>query len=64
MNGAGRCEPRASRQQGQRHPGSGLPVIFESARIASRLLLEDLKIKAPARPMRASRPRPALAELT
>lgn len=27
---------------GGTHPGSGLPVIFESARIASRLLLEDL----------------------
>ena len=26
---------------GGTHPGSGLPVIFESARIASRLLLED-----------------------
>jgi phytoene desaturase len=28
---------------GGTHPGSGLPVIFESARISSRLLLEDLK---------------------
>jgi phytoene desaturase len=27
---------------GGTHPGSGLPVIFESARIASRLLAEDL----------------------
>lgn len=27
------------------HPGSGLPVIFESARITSRLLLEDLEIE-------------------
>jgi phytoene desaturase len=27
---------------GGTHPGSGLPVIFESARISSRLLLEDL----------------------
>jgi phytoene desaturase len=26
---------------GGTHPGSGLPVIFESARISSRLLLED-----------------------
>jgi phytoene desaturase len=26
---------------GGTHPGSGLPVIFESARITSRLLLED-----------------------
>jgi phytoene desaturase len=29
---------------GGTHPGSGLPVIFESARITSRLLLEDLGI--------------------
>lgn len=29
---------------GSTHPGSGLPVIFESARISSRLLLEDLGI--------------------
>ncbi|MCS7089909.1 MAG: phytoene desaturase family protein [Verrucomicrobiota bacterium] len=27
---------------GGTHPGSGLPVIFESARITSRLILEDL----------------------
>ncbi len=32
---------------GGTHPGSGLPVIFESARITSRLLLEDLRM-APA----------------
>jgi phytoene desaturase len=30
---------------GGTHPGSGLPVIFESARITARLLLEDLKIE-------------------
>ena len=29
---------------GGTHPGSGLPVIFESARISSRLLLQDLQI--------------------
>jgi phytoene desaturase len=29
---------------GGTHPGSGLPVIFESARITSRLLLEDLEL--------------------
>jgi phytoene desaturase len=29
---------------GGTHPGSGLPVIFESARISSRLLLEDLDL--------------------
>jgi phytoene desaturase len=27
---------------GGTHPGSGLPVIFEGARITTRLLLEDL----------------------
>ena len=27
---------------GGTHPGSGLPVIFESARISSKLLLDDL----------------------
>lgn len=30
---------------GGTHPGSGLPVIFESARISSRLLLEDLRLE-------------------
>jgi phytoene desaturase len=30
---------------GGTHPGSGLPVIFESARITSRLLLQDMKIE-------------------
>lgn len=30
---------------GGTHPGSGLPVIFESARITSRLLLEDLHVE-------------------
>ena len=29
---------------GGTHPGSGLPVIFESARISARLLLDDLRI--------------------
>jgi len=32
---------------GSTHPGSGLPVIFESARISSRLLLHDLGQCAP-----------------
>jgi phytoene desaturase len=32
---------------GGTHPGSGLPVIFESAKISSRLLLEDLSLPAP-----------------
>jgi phytoene desaturase len=31
---------------GGTHPGSGLPVIFQSAKISSRLLLEDLGIEA------------------
>jgi phytoene desaturase len=31
---------------GGTHPGSGLPVIFESARISSRLLLEDFGMPA------------------
>lgn len=31
---------------GGTHPGSGLPVIYESARISSRLLLQDLGMKA------------------
>lgn len=31
---------------GGTHPGSGLPVIFESARISSKLLLEDLGVTA------------------
>jgi phytoene desaturase len=30
------------------HPGSGLPVIFESARISSRLVLEDLGMPVPS----------------
>ena len=29
---------------GGTHPGSGLPVIYESSRISSRLLLEDLNM--------------------
>lgn len=32
---------------GSTHPGSGLPVIFESARISSRLLLNDLGLPLP-----------------
>jgi phytoene desaturase len=36
---------------GGTHPGSGLPVIFESARISSRLLLEELGMSStPAGP--------------
>jgi phytoene desaturase len=33
---------------GGTHPGSGLPVIFESARISSRLLVEDLGLHSAA----------------
>jgi phytoene desaturase len=29
---------------GGTHPGSGLPVIYESARISSRLVAKDLKL--------------------
>lgn len=35
---------------GGTHPGSGLPVIFESARITTRLLCEDLGIQPPSPP--------------
>jgi phytoene desaturase len=31
---------------GGTHPGSGLPVIFESAKISSRLLLDDLGVRS------------------
>jgi phytoene desaturase len=30
---------------GGTHPGSGLPVIFQSAKISSKLLLEDLGVQ-------------------
>lgn len=33
---------------GGTHPGSGLPTIFESAKIASKLVAEDLGLNAPA----------------
>ena len=36
---------------GGTHPGSGLPVIFESARISSKLLLDDLGVtSSPVKP--------------
>jgi phytoene desaturase len=35
---------------GGTHPGSGLPVIFESARISARLLLQDMGMNLPAQP--------------
>jgi phytoene desaturase len=31
---------------GGTHPGSGLPVIFESARITARLVAEDLRLES------------------
>jgi phytoene desaturase len=31
---------------GGTHPGSGLPVIFESARISARLILDDLGVRS------------------
>jgi phytoene desaturase len=34
---------------GGTHPGSGLPVIFESARITSRLLVEELGVSGECR---------------
>ncbi|MCK6501629.1 MAG: phytoene desaturase family protein, partial [Nitrospira sp.] len=45
---------------GGTHPGSGLPVIFESARISSRLLLEDLGISAGWRQGTPPSPGPSL----
>lgn len=51
---------------GGTHPGSGLPVIFESARISSRLLLQDLGI-TPGIDMTVSdsgRPKEARPEVT
>jgi phytoene desaturase len=44
---------------GGTHPGSGLPVIFEGARITSRLLAEDLGLSVTALP--APEPAPLLA---
>ena len=41
---------------GGTHPGSGLPVIYESARISSRLLLDDLGMSHAWPAGRASRP--------
>jgi phytoene desaturase len=49
---------------GGTHPGSGLPVIFESARITSRLLAEDLGIAEPCpAPRRDETGSPALLEV-
>jgi len=40
---------------GGTHPGSGLPVIFEGARITSRLVAEDLGLMVPWRELNAGR---------
>jgi phytoene desaturase len=47
---------------GGTHPGSGLPVIFESARISSRLLLEDLGVPVRSRVLRHAPLADSLAE--
>lgn len=44
---------------GGTHPGSGLPVIYSSARITTKLMLEDLRISRPAKPLRPPRATPA-----
>jgi phytoene desaturase len=46
---------------GGTHPGSGLPVIFESARITGRLLAEDLGLALPGAPAQADFPPVQLA---
>jgi phytoene desaturase len=43
---------------GGTHPGSGLPVIFESAKITSRLLLDDLRISPTPAVEAATEPEP------
>jgi phytoene desaturase len=47
---------------GGTHPGSGLPVIYEGARITARLMAEDLArqpVLARGRPLKAA---PSLGE--
>ena len=46
---------------GGTHPGSGLPVIFESARITSRLLAQDLGLALPSGAVRPDCPPVQLA---
>ncbi|MHA3769910.1 phytoene desaturase family protein [Verrucomicrobiota bacterium sgz303538] len=46
---------------GGTHPGSGLPVIFESARITTRLLLEDFGLEPNWTPVSSETPIAALA---
>ncbi len=49
---------------GGTHPGSGLPVIFESARITARLMIDDLGLEPHFAPSLMAAPayEPALAE--
>jgi phytoene desaturase len=50
---------------GGTHPGSGLPTIFQSARISSRLAAEDLGLDGVALPPARARPpllEPAVVE--
>jgi phytoene desaturase len=49
---------------GGTHPGSGLPVIFQSALISAQLMLEDLGVRAPHSLHPASALRPCEAERT
>ena len=46
---------------GGTHPGSGLPVIYSSARITADLLLDDLGLQAAVAPSRAVPQGPATA---
>ena len=48
---------------GGTHPGSGLPVIFESARISTRLLLADLGVAPTTDALRVSQLAPLNLEL-
>ena len=45
---------------GGTHPGSGLPVIFESARISSKLLLEEFGLRSRNKPMAEGSHQPTL----
>ena len=47
---------------GGTHPGSGLPVIYEGARITARLLLEELRGSAPSKARTAGWGEPAFPE--
>jgi phytoene desaturase len=46
---------------GGTHPGSGLPVIFESARISTKLLLEDFGMRVDWHEMAAAQQRAQVA---